>query len=314
MKIKRILLMGGLLTALISSPFALTSSYANDKEEEKTNPLASIPLRTIGPAMISGRISDFAFNPEKSHEFYAATASGNLWKTSNNMITWEPLFENEGAYAIGVIEMAAGNPELLWIGTGENNAQRSVAYGDGVYKSEDGGKSWKNMGLKNSGHISQIWINPTNHNEVLVAAQGPLWNGGGDRGLYKTTDGGENWELILEVDEYTGINEFVVDPRDFNNIVASSYQRHRHVWTLINGGPGSGIHKSTDGGKTWKEITSGLPSGQMGRIGIAMAPSAPDISSMVSTSSWVRISPLPITGMETASFTLRMNAQSAFPL
>ncbi|WP_051275475.1 VPS10 domain-containing protein [Aestuariibacter salexigens] len=245
--------------------------------DSDSNPLASIPLRTIGPAMISGRISDFAFHPEKKHEFYVATSSGNLWKTTNNMITWEPLFENEGSYALGVVEMAASNPNLLWVGTGENNAQRSVAYGDGVYKSVDGGKSWKNMGLKNSGHISQIWIHPTNHDEVLVAAQGPLWSDGGDRGLYKTNDGGQTWTRILEIDQYTGVNEFVVDPNDFNNIVASSYQRRRHVWTLINGGPGSAIHKSTDGGKTWSKMTSGLPGGELGRIGIAMAPSASNI-------------------------------------
>lgn len=248
---------------------------AND-EEEKSNPLASIPLRSIGPAMISGRISDFAVNPQSPHEFYVATASGNLWKTENNMTTWKPLFENEGAYAIGVIEMAEGNKNLLWVGTGENNAQRSVAKGDGIYKSEDGGGSWQHMGLKNSGHISQIWINPSNHDEVLVASQGPLWSDGGDRGLYKTEDGGKNWQLILEIDKYTGINEFVVDPRNFNNIVASSYQRRRHVWTLINGGPGSDIHKTTDGGKTWNKISTGLPQKDMGRIGLAMAPSQPD--------------------------------------
>lgn len=272
MKIKKIVLMTSLISLLGATP--LVAADKNDKE--KDNPLASIPLRNIGPAMISGRISDFAFNPERSSEFYASTASGNLWKTSNNMTTWEPLFENEGAYAIGVIEMAKGDPDLLWVGTGENNSQRSVANGDGVYKSVDGGKSWKNMGLKNSGHISQIWINPKDHNHVLVAAQGPLWSDGGDRGLYKTTDGGENWTRILEIDEHTGINEFVVDPRDSNKIVASSYQRRRHVWTLINGGPGGGIHKSTDGGASWNKISSGLPSGDMGRIGLAMAPSAPD--------------------------------------
>jgi photosystem II stability/assembly factor-like uncharacterized protein len=260
-----------LLSMSLASPTLISTAVASE-----SNPLSSIPLRNIGPAMISGRISDFAFHPDKPNEFYAATASGNLWRTRNNMTTWEPLFENEGAYAIGVIEMASGNPDLLWVGTGENNAQRSVANGDGVYKSVDGGKSWKNMGLKNSGHISQIWINPKNHDEVLVAAQGPLWSDGGDRGLYKTTDGGKSWNLILEVDQYTGINEFVVDPNDFNNIVASSYQRRRHVWTLINGGPGSGIHKTTDGGASWQKVGKGLPSAEMGRIGIAMAPSAPN--------------------------------------
>jgi photosystem II stability/assembly factor-like uncharacterized protein len=248
-----------------------SQTVANDKTE---NPLASIALRNMGPAMISGRISDFAVHPKHSNEFYVATASGNLWKTSNNMTTWTPLFEKQGAYAIGVIEMAPSNPNVLWLGSGENNSQRSVAYGDGVYKSNDAGKSWTNMGLKNSGHISQIWIDPQDLNHVLVASQGPLWSNGGDRGLYETTDGGTSWQRILDIDVYTGVNEFVVDPANPNTIVASSYQRRRHVWTLINGGPGSGIHKTTDGGKTWSQIKAGLPSDNMGRIGLAMAPSA----------------------------------------
>ncbi|MCB1583078.1 MAG: hypothetical protein KDI92_08440 [Xanthomonadales bacterium] len=242
---------------------------------EDPHPLSGIPLRNIGPAMISGRISDFAFHPDKKHEFYVATASGNLWKTTNNTITWEPIFDHEGSYSIGVIEIDPNNPQVLWVGSGENNSQRSVAYGDGVYKSTDGGKSWKNVGLKESEHISQIWINPKDSNTVLVAAQGPLWNEGGDRGLYKTTDGGKSWDRILHIDKHTGINEFVIDPDNHENIVASSYQRRRHVWTLINGGPGSGIHKTTDGGKTWTEITSGLPKDHMGRIGLANAPSQP---------------------------------------
>lgn len=264
-------------TVLLTSVVAmLLSPHLAAKDKDEANPLASMQLRNIGPAMISGRISDFAVNPDKPNEFYAATASGNLWKTTNNMTTWQPLFEHQGAYAIGVIEMAKGNPDLLWLGSGENNSQRSVSNGDGVYKSEDGGKTWKNMGLKNSGHISQIWINPNNHNDVLVAAQGPLWNEGGDRGLYKTLDGGKKWTKILDIDKHTGINEFVVDPNNFDNIVASSYQRRRHVWTLINGGPGSGIHKTKDGGKTWQKVSSGLPSDQMGRIGLAMAPSQPN--------------------------------------
>ena len=269
--LKRVLV-GSVAFSLLSTPALI---QAKEKELKK-NPLANISMRNIGPAMISGRISDFAFNPNRNNEFYVSTASGNLWKTSNNMTTWTPLFENQGAYAIGVVEMAPNNSNILWVGTGENNSQRSVAYGDGVYKSLDGGKTWKNMGLKNSGHISQIWIHPQDSDVVIVAAQGPLWNDGGDRGLYKTTDGGENWTRILEIDEHTGINEFVVDPRNHDNIVATSYQRRRHVWVLINGGPGSGIHKTTDGGQSWTEIKSGLPSDHMGRIGIAMAPSAPD--------------------------------------
>lgn len=272
MSLKMKMLVGSIALALATS-----SSVTLAKDDEVTNPIANIPLRNIGPSMISGRISDFAVNPSRPNEFFVATASGNLWKTSNNMTTWTPLFENQGSYSIGVVEMAPDNHDVIWVGTGENNAQRSVAYGDGVYKSLDGGKSWQNMGLKDSGHISQIWIHPDNNDVVIVAAQGPLWNDGGDRGLYKTTDGGESWTRILEIDKYTGINEFVVDPRNPDNIVASSYQRRRHTWTLINGGPGSAIHKTTDGGKSWNKVASGLPSGDLGRIGITMAPSAPDV-------------------------------------
>ena len=248
----------------------------NKQDKPKESPLAGIPLRNIGPALISGRISDFAFHPTNKQVFYVTTAAGNMWKTTNNTITWEPIFDNEGSYSIGTVEIDPSNPLVLWVGTGENNAQRSVAFGDGVYKSVDGGKSWKNMGLKNSGHISQIWIDPKNPDTVLVAAQGPLWSDGGDRGLYKTTDGGKNWERILNIDKFTGVNEFVVDPRNPDNIVASTYQRRRHVWVLINGGPGSGIHKTTDGGKTWNEVKSSLPKDHMGRIGLAGAPSNPD--------------------------------------
>jgi photosystem II stability/assembly factor-like uncharacterized protein len=239
------------------------------------HPLSGIPLRSIGPALTSGRVSDFAFHPDQWQVHYVAMASGNLWKTENNGITWNPLFEKETSYSIGVVELDPSNPNTVWVGSGENNSQRSVAFGDGVYRSLDGGKSWENMGLKDSGHISMIRIDADNSNVVWVAAQGPLWNSGGDRGLYKTIDGGENWEKILEIDEDTGANEFVLDPADPDIIVASTYQRRRHVWTLINGGPGSAIHKTTDGGKTWRKISKGLPTGDLGRIGLAAAATAP---------------------------------------
>ncbi|WP_262696218.1 glycosyl hydrolase [Kordiimonas aquimaris] len=260
------------ICAALLSGSALMPAHSAD-----ANPFASLKLRNIGPALTSGRISDFAFHPDKKHEFYVATASGNLWKTNNNGITWQALFEKEASYALGVVTLDPNNSDTVWVGTGENNAQRSVADGDGVYKSIDGGKTWKNMGLKASGHISQIWIDPNDSDIVLVAAQGPLWNSGGDRGLYKTTDGGASWNHILEIDEHTGVNEFVVDPNDHDNIVVSTYQRRRHVWVLINGGPGSGIRRTTDGGVTWTEVSSGLPSkDDMGRIGLAQAPSAPN--------------------------------------
>ncbi|MDJ0939994.1 MAG: hypothetical protein QNJ00_09535 [Woeseiaceae bacterium] len=259
-----------LLTAALLAVSATAS--ANDD-----NPLTSLALRPIGPAITSGRISDFAFHPERKYEYYVATASGNLWKTENNGITWQALMDGEGSYSFGVVELDPNDPNVVWAGSGENNAQRSVAFGDGVYKSVDAGKSWTNVGLKDSGHISQIWIDPADSDTILVAAQGPLWSPGGDRGLFKSTNGGETWNPILTVDENTGINEFVVDPGDSDVIVASSYQRRRHVWVLINGGPGSGIHKTTDGGATWTEIESGLPSDEMGRIGLAGAPSAPNL-------------------------------------
>ncbi len=251
------------------------SGAAIAAEEAAPNPLASLPLRAIGPAYPSGRISDFAVYPGGANRYLVATASGGLWRTDDNGTSWAPLFDGEASYAIGVVELAPSDSKTIWVGTGENNAQRSVAYGDGVYKSTDGGKTWSNMGLKESGHISQIWVHPDNADVVLVAAQGPLWSDGGDRGLYKTTDGGATWRRILSIDEHTGVNEFVVHAENPDVIVASSYQRRRHVWTLINGGPGSGVHRSVDGGETWEEISAGLPSDHMGRIGIAAAPSAP---------------------------------------
>ena len=262
-----------ILGVLIGSP--ILAQTGGDAEEKSA--LSSLPLRLIGPAYPSGRISDFAFFSGDPHHYIVATASGGLWLTTNAGTTWTPIFDREGSYAIGVVEIAPSDKNTIWVGTGENNAQRSVAFGDGVYRSTDGGKSWKNMGLKDSGHISQIWIHPEDSDTVLVASQGPLWNAGGDRGLYKTTDGGLTWELILEIDQHTGINEFVVHPDNFDHIVASSYQRRRHVWVLINGGPGSGIHRTVDGGKSWNEIDSGLPGDDMGRIGLAMAPSNPEM-------------------------------------
>lgn len=266
---------GILLLALGMAWPPVASAQSDDTED--VSPLASLPLRLIGPAYPSGRISDFAFFSGGHHEYLVGVASGGLWHTQNAGTTWTPIFDNEGTYAIGVVEIAPSDEKIIWVGTGENNAQRSVAFGDGVYKSTDRGRTWTNMGLKDSGHISQIWIHPDDPDTVLVAAQGPLWSDGGDRGLYKTTDGGATWTAILTVDEYTGINEFIVDPDDFDTIIASSYQRRRHVWVLINGGPGSGIHKTTDGGTSWTEMTAGLPTDDMGRIGLANAPSNPDM-------------------------------------
>src|SRR5262249_8807968 len=190
---------------------------------------------------------------------------------------WTPIFDNEGSYSIGAIALDPKNPEVVWVGSGENNSQRSVSYGDGVYRSDDGGKSWKNVGLKDSQHIGRILIDPRNSDVVYVAAQGPLWNAGGDRGLFKTTDGGKNWKQVLKISDNTGVTDVVLDPRNPDILIAAAYQRRRHVWTLINGGPESAIHKSTDGGITWKKLKAGLPSEDLGRISLAIAPSNPNV-------------------------------------
>lgn len=252
---------------------------AEQKETEKINQssiYSNIKFRSIGPAIASGRVIDLAINPNNFDEFYVAVASGGVWKTTNHGTTFTPIFDNENSYSIGCITIDPKNTNVIWVGSGENNSQRSVSYGDGVYKSEDGGKSWKNVGLKNSEHIGKIIIDPNNSDVVWVASQGPLWKEGGDRGLYKTTDGGKTWDKSLDISENTGISDIVMDPRDSKVLYASAYQRRRHVWTLINGGPEGAIYKTVDGGKTWDKLSKGLSSGDIGRIGLAISNVEPD--------------------------------------
>ena len=238
---------------------------------------AGLKVRCIGPALMSGRIADIAVNSKDSSQYYVAVASGGVWKTSNAGITWSSVFDKQGSYSIGCVTLDPRNPNVVWVGAGENNSQRSVGFGDGVYRSRDGGQNWENVGLKASEHIGRIVVHPANSDIVYVAAQGPLWKSGGDRGLYKTIDGGKTWQRILHISDDTGINEVYMDPRDANVLYASAYQRRRHVWTLIDGGPESGIHKSTDGGRTWRKITSGIPEEDKGRIGLAVSPANPDV-------------------------------------
>src|SRR5439155_7854810 len=271
------------------SPEPSKSPEAKKPDEEKPeeparpgDPMSSptfngLRLRSIGPAFTSGRISGIAVDPNNVSHYFVSAASGGVWKTVNAGITWTPVFDREGSYSIGCIVLDPKNPLTVWVGTGENNSQRSVSYGNGVYRSDDGGKSWKNVGLKTSEHIGRIAIDPKDSNIVYVAAQGPLWGPGGDRGLYKTTDGGKTWKRVLYISENTGVTDVVIDPRRPDVLIAASYQRRRHVWTLIDGGPESALHKSTDGGATWTKLKSGLPTEEMGRIGLAMTPSNPDI-------------------------------------
>lgn len=236
-----------------------------------------LKFRSIGPAAYSGRISDLAVNPENTSEYYVGVASGGLWKTENHGTTFKPIFDGQSVYSIGCLAMDPNNPNVVWVGTGENNSQRNLAYGDGVYKTTDGGKSFTNMGLKSSSQIGKIMIDPRNSNVVYVAAQGQAWGPGGERGLYKTTDGGKNWELVLEISENTGVSDMEMDPRNPDILYAVAHQRERRVYSKINGGPESALYKSEDAGATWRKLTKGLPRGDVGRIGIALSPANPDI-------------------------------------
>ncbi len=247
------------------------------KDPFQAGNFTGLALRGIGPAFMSGRIGDIAVDPTNRSIWYVAVASGGVWKTVNAGTTWTPIFDGEGSYSIGCVAVDPRRPLVVWVGTGENNSQRSVGFGDGVYKSLDGGRSWTNVGLKESEHIGKIVIDPRDTDIVYVAAQGPLWGPGGDRGLYRTTDGGATWNRVLAIDADTGVSDLVHDPRDPDVLYASSYQRRRHVWTLIDGGPGCAIHKSTDGGASWRKITKGLPSEELGRIGLAISPQRPDV-------------------------------------
>jgi photosystem II stability/assembly factor-like uncharacterized protein len=240
-------------------------------------PFAGLKLRSIGPAVTSGRVVGFAVHPKDRGQYFAAAASGGVWKTTNDGTSWTPVFDEQGSYSIGCVVLDPKNPLVVWVGTGENNSQRSVGYGDGVYRSDDGGKSWKKVGLEKSEHIGKILIDPRNSDVVYVAAQGPLWGPGGDRGLYKTTDGGKSWRCVLSVSPDTGVTDVVLDPRHPDVLIAAAYQRRRHVWTLIDGGPESALYRSTDGGANWTKLKSGLPTSEMGRIGLAAAPADPDV-------------------------------------
>ena len=260
--------------------FAQDKELTEDKKEDK-NPFKSetfngLKFRSIGPAATSGRVVDFAVNPNNFNEYYAAVACGNVWKTTNAGTTWDPIFDKYGSHSIGCVTLDPDNPHVVYVGTGENNSQRSVSWGDGIYRSEDGGKSFKNIGLKKSEHIAKILIDPRDSKVIYVAAQGPLWGSGGNRGLYKSTDYGTTWDSVLYISPNTGVTDVVMDPRNPDVLYAASYQRRRHVWTLINGGPEGAIHKSTDAGKTWNKLTSGLPKGDVGRIGLAISPVNPD--------------------------------------
>ena len=249
----------------------------SEPDSLKNISLSGLSFRSIGPALTGGRVVALAVNPLDHSEYYVGSGHGSLWKTTNSGITFTPVFDGQKSYAIGAISINPENPNIVWVGTGENNNQNNVIYGDGIYKSEDGGKSWNNMGLKKSDQIGGIVIDPDNSNIVYVAAYGSSRNAGGDRGIYKTIDGGKTWERVLYVSEYTGCFEIHMDPRYSNILYAVAHQRMRNLYTGVGGGPESGIYRSLDGGTTWEKMKTGLPSEDVGRIGLAISPANPDV-------------------------------------
>jgi photosystem II stability/assembly factor-like uncharacterized protein len=261
--------------------FFITSLCIAEPEAEdpgfNATTFKGLELRNIGPALTSGRIADIVLHPDNRSIWYVAVGSGGVWKTVNAGTTWEPVFDAQDSYSIGCITLDPSNPDTIWVGSGENVSGRHVGYGDGVYRSRDAGKTWENLGLANSEHIGMIRVHPENSDIVYVAAQGPLWSAGGDRGLYKTTDGGETWDRILGGGEYTGVSEVHLDPRNPDVLYAVAWQKLRSVAALMDGGPETAIHKSTDGGQSWRQLEEGLPEGNWGKTGLAVSPIDPDV-------------------------------------
>ncbi len=270
-----------LFTIFVSTLIIALSTFSFSQEKSKPDSLKNISLagltfRSIGPAVTGGRVVDIAVNPFNFSEYYVASGHGSLWKTTNSGVTFSPVFDGNKSYAIGCVKIDPTNPNVVWVGTGENNNQNNVIYGDGIYKSEDGGKSWKNMGLDSSDQIGGIAIDPNNSDIVYVSAYGSSRNAGGHRGIYKTVDGGKNWTNVLKVSQYTGFYQVHMDPRFSNILYAVAHQRMRNLYTGVYGGPESGIYRSLDFGMTWEKLKSGLPSEDVGRIGMAVSPVNPD--------------------------------------
>ena len=240
-------------------------------------PFDSLHFRPLGPASMSGRISDVAVYDANPAIFYVGTGHGGVWKTVNNGTTFEAQMQDRGLMSIGDIAVSQNNPDLVWVGTGESNNRQSTSWGDGVYKSTDGGKTYAFMGLRSSRFINRIVIDPRNNETVYVASTGSLWGPGGERGVFKTSDGGKTWKQALKVDDDTGANDLVMDAGDNQVLYASTYQRRRTACCMNGGGPGSGIWKSTDAGETWTRLKTGIPEGSLGRIGLDVSRKRPNI-------------------------------------
>ncbi len=273
--------MKNLLFSFLTISYTLISPFCYAQEDEKESELESalsgFSFRSVGPAFMSGRIADIAIDPTNENVWYVAVGSGGTWKTTNAGTTWTPLTDDESFYSTGCITLDPNNSSVVWLGTGENVGGRHVGIGHGIYRSADGGSSWQDMGLKKSEHISKIIVHPNDSNTIWVASQGPLWSSGGERGLYKSTDGGKNWVNKLSINKWTGVTDLVIDPTNPDILYLASWQRHRNVAAHMGGGPGTSLYKSVDGGETWVKIDNGLPSSNMGKIGLAISPMNPKI-------------------------------------
>ncbi|MBL8151824.1 MAG: glycosyl hydrolase, partial [Blastocatellia bacterium] len=262
------------LTSLLMLGFCLTATEAQVKVD--SNSFSGIEARSIGPATMSGRILAIDAINNNPQTLYVGAAGGGVWKSTNGGTTFKPIFE-KNIQSIGAITIDQSKPDTVWVGTGEADTRNSVSVGNGLYKTTDGGENWTLVGLEKSERISRILIDPKKSDTIYVSVVGNLWNDSEDRGLYKTTDGGKTWEKILYVDAKTGCSDIAIDPQETNTIYAGMWQFRRLPYIFTSGGSGSGLHKSTDGGKTWKKLTSGLPEGELGRIAIAVAPSRPNV-------------------------------------
>ncbi len=264
-----------LVTASLIDP-----SYALAQAAPLTDELLqAFQFRLVGPAVAGGRIHDVEALPNDPATILVASASGGIWKSTNNGTTWTPIFDGQPVSTFGDLAIAPSNPDIIWAGTGEQQNRQSTSWGYGVYRSTDGGETWTHLGLEETRHIGRVVVHPTNPDVAYVAALGNLWKASPDRGVFKTDDGGQSWSKMLFIDTLTGVVDLVMDPSDPNTLFAAAYQRLRRAWGFNGGGPGSGIYKTSNGGQTWRELTNGVPEGDKGRIGLAISVTNPRVLS-----------------------------------
>ena len=266
-----------LAVVAVAQPATVAAAPAAPQRAFAEADLAAFEPRHVGPAVAGGRIHDVEALPDDPSTIYVASASGGLWKSTNRGVTWTNLWEHMPVSTFGDVAIAPSDPNVVYAGTGEQQNRQSTSWGAGVFRSDDGGATWTHLGLEETRHTGRVQVHPTDPNVVYVAALGNLWRSSPERGVYRSRDGGGSWEKVLYVDEYTGAVDLVMDPGDPNVLYAATYQRQRRTWGFNGGGPGSGIHKTTDGGDSWRELADGLPEGDKGRIGIALARTNPQV-------------------------------------